>query len=165
MKRSVLIIVLVILGFAVILAGYSLRERESSEEDIIRGISEGNVIVNGTIIIPEHIESFENAKLEIILFEYEKMMADILADRFDEISIEVSHEEGTETVRHFEFYDGGREVDIDEKGYYISARGYLNENYFLFGECKDNDSCGVIGKDYRGENYPTEVEITFRYLN
>ncbi|MBI2044918.1 hypothetical protein HYT23_02580 [Candidatus Pacearchaeota archaeon] len=150
---TVIVIVLIIVSFFAI---YLLNKPDS--------IKSRNILFDGSLVVSEELESFQNAIAEIVLFEYDQNLADASADKFDSISLTISHQKGTENRLQFQFYENDKTIN-SERGYYVTTNiyreGIIKEpDRFLWGECTHGGFCKVLT-----ENSPSHIEIVAKPIN
>jgi hypothetical protein len=117
--------------------------------------------ITGTFTVPATHPTANKVVLQVLLFEFDPLLADVSATLVDKIELkDFTHEKGKETVKKFE----------------LGAKGTLNEKrrYYLTVFLLDGDkrvSRGVLDHDKGGigkvltDGNPREVKITAKAID
>ena len=119
--------------------------------------------LTATVIIPQEVPSFEGLTLQLTLFEFDPLLADAAADKFDEIKVKnFAHTQGTPTKKTFvlgEKVNGGK-VRANRKYYLVTDIVDADGKRTHYGDCTHRKGlCSVL----TGE-FPKKIEVKLRKL-
>jgi len=128
MKKSLILLVFVLVAVSGCV--------ENGIGEIVSGNCQ-DCVVSGSFEMPEL--EYSEVTLRIKMYEFDSMIADVPADLFDEIELVV--DEGQSKI----YFKIGERLDIKEdRKYYLSSRGYVGDNYVIYGRCSHGDFCEVL---------------------
>ncbi len=140
--------------------GVEIEERRIIKVQSLETAGEGDArkaALTGTVVVPADLASFDGQTLEVKLWQYDPLLADVSADLFDELTVkDYSHKTGTVTNTKFEL--GKPNTVREDRAYYLTVFVTDNGKRTHMGE-KDGKRglCNVLT---RGN--PPSVEMIVR---
>jgi RNA polymerase sigma factor (sigma-70 family) len=113
--------------------------------------------VEGTVVIPKEVASFEGRVLEVRLYKHDPRLADQPADLVEKVEVkDFAHTQGKETTR--EFVIGAKDNLEPKLGYYVTLFILEQGQRTHIGECADGKGpCNVLT-----QGQPNKISLTVR---